>query len=239
MKTKLIVALDYNNLNEAKSMIDILSNSVEYYKVGLELFLSTGFASVDYLKSKDKKVFLDLKFHDIPNTVAGAIAVSIRAGVDIFNLHTQGGVAMMREAKLVLDNEYDKMSSTIHTKPLLIGVTLLTSLNKSYLDDYSITVTDEAEYVSNLAYKAKQSGLDGVVSSASEVRTIKDRCGTDFITITPGIRMLDDNVNDQKRVVTPADAKLIGSDYIVVGRSITSAKDPLNAASKILIELKD
>ncbi len=239
MKTKLIVALDYNNLNDAKSMIDILSDSVEYYKVGLELFLSSGFASIDYLKSKDKKVFLDLKFHDIPNTVAGAIAVSIRAGVDIFNLHTQGGVEMMCEAKRVLDDEYSKLSSSLQTKPLLIGVTLLTSLNKKYLQDFSISISDEAKYVSDLAYKAKLSGLDGVVSSASEVRTIKERCGTDFITITPGIRMLDDNVDDQKRVVTPADAKSIGSDYIVVGRPVTSANDPLNAATNILEELKD
>jgi len=229
---KLIVALDYDNFSDATALINQLEDSVDYYKVGLELFLATGFKVVDYLKSREKRVFLDLKMHDIPNTVSKALSVAVKSGVDILTIHTQGGMDMMKQARVAVDEISDKCNLTC--KPLLVGITLLTSLDKDYLHEYNISVVDEISYVKLVALKAKVAGLDGVVSSANEVVAIKDCCGKDFITITPGIRLQDENIDDQKRIVTPTDAKRLGSDFIVVGRSITSSSDPKLVAVKII-----
>ena len=229
MKTKLIVALDYNNLNDAKSMVDILSSSVEYYKVGLELFLSTGFASIDYLKSKDKKVFLDLKFHDIPNTCSKAVKAAAELGVWMVNVHASGGDRMMTASREILE-PYGK------DRPLLIAVTVLTSMEASDLAGIGIQYQPQQQ-VLNLALLTKNSGLDGVVCSAQEASLLKAQLGQEFKLITPGIRPVGSDAGDQRRVMTPVEAMAAGSDYLVIGRPITQAKDPaavLTAINKTL-----
>lgn len=231
-----ITALDFDDISKAKELVKKIGSYISYYKVGLELFVSSGPHIVDWLKSENKKVFLDLKFHDIPNTASRAVSVAANFGVDIINIHTQGGKEMMRKCVEELHNECDRKNIV---KPLLIGVTLLTSLDDSHLLEYGISGFSSASYVLKLAGCAKECGLDGVVSSARETKLIKENFGSDFITVTPGIRPIGADITDQKRVVTPKDALLLGSDYIVVGRPITAAKDPAYAAKSILKEINE
>lgn len=230
---ELIVALDFDNESDAKNVVEKAGEHIGYYKVGLELFVSSGPAIIDWLKSRGKKVFLDLKFHDIPNTASRAVLSAAGYGVDMVNIHVQGGVDMM---KMCVDSLNDLCVSKNIERPLLIGVTLLTSLDDNHLKEYDIMSSSE-DYVLKMAVLAKSSGLDGVVSSAKETKIIKDSLGKDFITVTPGIRPLGADVTDQKRVVTPKDALLLGSDYIVVGRPITKAKDIEKASIEILREI--
>ena len=233
---EVITALDFDNIDKAKALVKSVGNHINYYKVGLELFVSTGPAIIDFLKSENKKVFLDLKFHDIPNTASRAVAAAANYGADIINIHTQGGVDMMKMCVSELNNECNKKGLK---RPLLIGVTLLTSLDDNHLLDFGIKDYSSSGYVLHLALKAKECGLDGVVSSAKETKIIKEnsKLGKDFITVTPGIRPIGADVLDQKRVVTPKDAVNLGSDYIVVGRPITQAKDPAFAAESIIKEI--
>jgi orotidine-5'-phosphate decarboxylase len=234
VKPEIIVALDFKDFDSAKNMINELGNNIDYYKVGLESFVSFGPQLIELLKDKDKKIFLDLKFHDIPNTVASVALASLKYGVDIINLHVQGGIEMM---KVTADKIKEKCIEKNIKKPLLIGVTLLTSLDKNYFDDYKINFDDTMDYVLHLATLAKNSGLDGVVSSAKETKIIKDNLGNDFITVTPGIRPSFAVANDQKRVVTPKDAKELGTDFMVIGRPITQAENPVKAIKLIKEEL--
>ncbi len=230
---QLITALDYNDFKSVENLVSQLGNKVDYYKVGLELFVSNGYKVIEFLKSQDKKVFLDLKFHDIPNTASQAVSVACSFGVDMVNVHTQGGYDMMRACADACGNAGAKYGK----RPLLIGVTLLTSLDNNHLVEYHITDKTSDEYVKHLAYTAKQSGLDGIVSSALETEIIKNSLGKEFITVTPGIRLATDAVGDQKRVVTPKMAKQFGTDYIVVGRSITGADNPCKAVDMIYEEM--
>lgn len=235
MKPEIIVALDFDNADSAKKIVEMTGDAVTWYKVGLELFVSDGRTVIEYLKKQNKKIFLDLKFHDIPNTVVSAVLASLNYETDMVNMHTQGGLEMMKSVSDKVVNHCEKKNIK---KPLLIGVTLLTSLDDAYLNYMKLGFGTSREYVMHLATMAKQSGLDGVVSSAAETPFIKQSLGSHFLTITPGIRPAEVSVDDQKRVVTPQDAKKMGTDYIVVGRPITQAKDPYQAALNILEEMK-
>ena len=234
MKPEIIVALDFKDFDSAKNIVEKLGNNIDYYKVGLEAFVSFGVELIDFLKSKNKKIFLDLKFHDIPNTVSAAASASLKYGVDIINLHIQGGTEMMKATVNAVKEKCEKENIK---KPLIIGVTLLTSLDTNYFKEYNINFDDTLEYVLHLAETAASCGLDGVVSSAKETKVIKDKLGKNFITVTPGIRPAFAVVNDQKRVVTPKDAKKLGTDFMVIGRPITQAENPVDAVKLIKEEL--
>ncbi len=235
MKPEIIVALDYSDIKPVKEIVRRIGSAVNWYKVGLELFVSHGQEALEFLKSENKNIFLDLKFHDIPNTVAGAMHSSLKYGVDMVNVHAQGGIEMMKTAA---DSMREECARRGVKAPLVIAVTLLTSLDEKYLEKYNIGFSSSADYVLHLAKTVQEAGLDGVVSSAKETGIIKTDLGADFITVTPGIRPLDSSADDQKRVVTPADAKKLGTDYIVVGRPITKAEDPYLAAVRISEEMR-
>ncbi len=228
---EIIAALDFDDINKAKELVKKVGSNIFYYKVGLELFVSSGPSIIDWLKSENKKVF-----HDIPNTASRAVSAAANYGADIINIHTQGGKQMMQKCVEELQNECSRKNLA---KPLLIGVTVLTSLDDNHLIEYSINDFSAAGYVLKLAGFAKECGLDGVVSSAKETKIIKENLGSDFITVTPGIRPAGADITDQKRVVTPKDALHLGSDYIVIGRPITAAKDPAYAAELILKEINE
>jgi len=226
MKSKLIVALDFDNQTDALSLVDQLDPTWCALKVGSELFTLLGADFVCGLVARRYKVFLDLKFHDIPNTVARACAVAGDLGVWMLNVHASGGVAMMQAARAALD-PYGS------NRPLLIAVTVLTSMAADDLSALSITesLTDHVKTLATLAHHA---GLDGVVSSALEVPLIKAACGNDFLTITPGIRLPGGATHDQSRVITPKEAIEIGSDYLVMGRPITRATNPAQVIQELL-----
>ncbi len=230
---KLIVALDYAYENEARELVGQLGDTVSYYKVGLELFLNTRGSIIDYLKHKDKKVFLDLKFHDIPNTVAQAAAWAASFGVDMFTLHASGGAEMMRTS---VENVSDICARMNIKMPQMVGVTILTSFDEAGIArvGYKDSIGDT---VLNLAKLCQESNMRGVVCSPHEVAQIKQVCGSNFLTVCPGIRPVWAAKGDQKRITTPSDAIKIGVDYMVVGRPITKAKDPQEAAFKIVEEI--
>ncbi len=230
---ELIVALDFSSSEEALKLVDVLGEDVTHYKVGLELFSRAGIEMVEALSKRKKKVFLDLKFLDIPNTVISAAKVAIEAGVWMYNVHALGG----REFLLKVAEHNREYSEKLGKKPpLLIAVTVLTSMSEEDLRSIGIERSVE-EQVSRLSFLAKECGLNGVVCSAKEVKKIKENLGKEFLTVTPGIRPAWASKNDQKRVVTPHDAAELGADYIVVGRPITRAENPKDAARAILKEL--
>ncbi len=230
--TKLIVALDVTPLPAALRMVDTLGEAVQWFKIGSHLFCESGPEAVAALKARGKKIFLDLKFHDIPNTVASAVRACANLGVDMLNVHASGGLEMMRAAVKAADEPGSP-------RPLVIAVTVLTSLDKPALsellnrqDDYAV-----ATHATHLARLAKTAGLDGVVCSAHEVAIIREACGPDFALVVPGIRPAGSAVGDQKRIMTPAAAAAAGAGYIVVGRPILDAADPKAAASAVTAEL--
>lgn len=226
MTPKLIVALDFDNEHAALSLIEKLDPKSCALKVGSELFTLFGTDFVKQLVKRQFKVFLDLKFHDIPNTVANACKAGAELGVWMMNVHASGGVSMMQAARRAVD-AYGA------NRPLLIAVTVLTSFNQTELTSIGIN-TPIMEHVKKLAILTKESGLDGVVSSAQEVNLIKRACGDQFITVTPGIRLTDDANDDQSRVMTPEQAINEGSDYLVVGRPITQSLNPELVVAEIL-----
>ena len=232
---EVITALDFNSKEKAMELVKVIGDSINYYKVGLELFVSSGPSIIDFLKSENKKVFLDLKFHDITNTASRAVVEAAKYGANIINVHAQGGTEMMTKCMDSLKEECEKLNIE---RPALIAVTMLTSLDEEHLRNYGINSISSEEYVLKLAKLAYHANLDGVVSSAKETKLIKENIGKDFLTITPGIRPIGSDVTDQKRVVTPSDAKKLGSDYIVIGRPITAAADPAKAANDIMMEIK-
>ena len=222
--SRIIVALDMNNVQAAKALAEKLDPAICRLKVGKELFTHCGPQVVEKLQQKNFDVFLDLKFHDIPNTTAKAVGAAASLGVWMVNVHASGGTAMMSAAR----EELKKFSSP----PLLIGVTVLTSMDEQSLQEVGVSREPLAQ-VELLASMAKKAGLNGVVSSAREAALIKDVCGNSFLTVTPGIRPENSAANDQKRTMTPAEAIKAGSDYLVVGRPITGAKDPHRACEDI------
>ncbi|MFA5960325.1 MAG: orotidine-5'-phosphate decarboxylase [Tatlockia sp.] len=221
MDCRLIVALDYANAQDALALVEQLTPAQCALKVGLELFTQAGPLFVRKLVDKGFKVFLDLKFHDIPNTVAQACKACAELGVWMINVHAAGGLAMMQAARAAVEPFGSK-------KPLLIAVTLLTSLSESDLPSLGFQ-SSLVEQVERFARLSLDAGLGGVVCSPLEVPHIKKACGQSFLTVTPGIRFLQDDKNDQSRVVTPEKAFELGSDYVVMGRSITRAASPVRA----------
>ena len=218
VKSTVIVALDYDNQDSALTLADRLDPRLCRLKVGKELFTAAGPSVVKKLTDRGFDIFLDLKFHDIPNTVAKAIGTAADLGVWMTNVHASGGSRMMSAARQALDSKGSDM--------LLIGVTVLTSMDVSDLEEVGVQGNASAQ-VLRLAELAKNSGLDGVVCSAQEAKLLKESLGQGFKLVTPGIRLADSAADDQRRIVTPADALALGSDYLVIGRPITKSTDPL------------
>lgn len=229
MTSKLIVALDFDNQKDAFNLIDKLDPQNCSLKVGSEMFTLFGTEFIKSLVRQQFKIFLDLKFHDIPNTVANACKACADLGVWMINVHALGGFKMMQAAINALE-AYGK------ERPLLIAVTVLTSFSEEDLINIGInhSIIDQ---VKNLAALAKDARLDGVVSSAHEVKTIKNKCGPEFITVTPGIRLSNNTKDDQSRIMTPRQAINEGSDYLVIGRPITQAANPVSVVSEILKDI--
>ena len=228
-KKRVIVALDYPDQHQALAMAAQLDPQKCRVKVGKELFTRCGPSIVEALQLKGFDVFLDLKFHDIPNTTAKAVRAAAELGVWMVNVHASGGRRMMEAAR----NELEQVNST---ETLLIGVTVLTSMERSDLLELGIDA-EPLEHVKRLAKLTESSGLHGIVCSAQEVTPLRQIIGADFKLVTPGIRPADADVGDQKRIMTPADAIAAGSDYLVIGRPITKAETPIEALAKIDAEL--
>ncbi len=226
-KAELIVALDTQHVQSAYDLAQDLKEHVRWLKVGLELFVAAGPEVVFKLKELGYNIFLDLKMYDIPNTVYGGVLSAAHMGVDMLTIHIQGGERMALSA----------MEASLSTKqrPLIFGVSVLTSMGQGDLPFFD---GDISELAGNLAHKASTWGLDGVVSSGHEVATIKAHCGNQFLCLTPGIRPQGSDTNDQRRLVTPEVAVKAGSDFLVVGRPITGADNPRQAAKDILAQMK-
>ena len=229
MENKIIVALDFNSSSQAVEFVDTLDPKLCRLKIGKELFTAAGPNLVETMIKKEFDVFLDLKFHDIPNTVASAVQVAADLGVWMLNVHISGGSTMMKSAK-------DAILSHGGCKPILIGVTVLTSISSAELSEIGIK-NDLKDQVVQLAKLAYQSGLDGVVCSAEEANLLRNSMPADFILVTPGIRREQDAAGDQKRVITPSQAIRSGSDYLVVGRPITQAVSPSAALAAFNSEI--
>jgi orotidine-5'-phosphate decarboxylase len=226
----IVVALDYPTAQQAIEMAKQLDPSKCRVKVGKELFTASGPAVLEQLHKMDFDVFLDLKFHDIPNTCAGAVAAAADLGVWMVNVHASGGERMMVAAAEAITNKSHK--------PLLIAVTVLTSMEQSDLAGIGLDVSPQQQ-VERLAKLSKQSGMDGVVSSAQEIELIKNLCGNDFLTVTPGIRPAGSAAGDQRRIMTPEEAVNVGGDYLVIGRPITQSKNPKEACVDIISSLQN
>lgn len=229
---KVMVALDYPNAMEAESLLEQISGIPCYIKVGMQLFYAAGPSFVESLKKRGFNVFLDLKMHDIPNTVKGGAASITSLGVDMFNVHAAGGQAMMEAA---MEGVLSACGS--NPRPVVIAVTQLTSTSQKIMNDEIGIAGTVEETVIRYARLTKQSGLDGVVASPSEVIAIKQACGSTFQTITPGIRPKGAALNDQSRIMTPSEALAQGTDYMVIGRPITAASNPRQALESIIEEL--
>jgi orotidine-5'-phosphate decarboxylase len=221
---KVIVALDYDNESDALNFVSRINPKSCRLKVGNEMFTTAGPQFVEKLINKDFEVFLDLKFHDIPNTVARACEAAARLGVWMVNVHASGGAIMMQTAADAV--------AKFEKKPLLIGVTVLTSMDRSQLGGIGLDL-EPIDQVLRLAKLAKDSGLDGVVSSARETAAIKEQIASPFVCVTPGIRSEGSDIGDQKRIMTPVKALEAGADYLVIGRPITKAVDPQQALEQI------
>lgn len=233
-KEKLIIAIDTSFAQKSLQIVEMLGDDVKIFKIGIELFISAGPKIVRDIQDKGKKIFLDLKFHDIPNTVSKTAIAAARLGVYMFNIHTSGGFEMMERAKESVEEICIKEGLQ---RPKILGVTVLTSINKDILkNELAIKhgVKSQVLQLSSLALKAR---LDGVVASPSEIAIIKEICGKDFIVVTPGIRPSWSPPDDQKRTSTPKEALQQGADYIIIGRSILKDKDPLNALELISLEM--
>lgn len=223
---QIIVALDFSTKEEALRVVDNLGELINFYKVGLELFLNVGQEILRLLKERNKRVFLDLKFHDIPNTVSKAVEASLKYGVDMLTLHTLSGYeALKRAADRVRD---------VNSNIKLIGVTVLTSLDNQALERIYGVKLEVTQLVKTLSKLAKAAGLNGVVASPREVASVKECCGEDFLVITPGIRAKRLSGDDQQRVASLEEALRQGADYVVLGRAITNAESPREALLALL-----
>jgi len=229
LKKDVIVACDFSSAADLYAFLDKFTGKKPFVKIGMELFYAEGPAIVRELKKRGHKIFLDLKLHDIPNTVKKSMAVLSRLDVDICNLHAAGGTDMMRGA-------IEGLTRADGTRPLLIAVTQLTSTDQETLERDLLIERPMDEVVMHYAKTAKNAGLDGVVCSPLEAGKVHEVCGKDFLTITPGVRFAEGEKGDQKRVMTPAQARLSGSDFIVVGRPITQTQDPVSAYERCVKE---
>ena len=232
MGRDVIIACDFASREQTLSFLDKFTEEKPFVKIGMELYYAEGPAIVREIKARGHKIFLDLKLHDIPNTVKKAMAVLSRLDVDIANLHCAGTIAMMEAA-------LEGLTRADGTRPLLIGVTQLTSTDQARMEKDLWIERPIDEVILHYAENAKAAGLDGVVCSPLEAGKVHDRCGKAFLTVTPGVRFADGDVGDQVRVTTPAKARELGSDYIVVGRPITAAADPVAAYRRCKNEFVD
>lgn len=232
LASRIIVALDVKTKAEALALVSELSEAV-IFKVGLELFTSEGPELIADLQKLDKKVFLDLKLHDIPNTVAEAVRAGVRHGVSLMTIHASGGAEMMAAAVAAAAEESEKRSIP---RPLLLGVTVLTSLKDAQLTQVGMSTPTESQ-VLRLARLAAGAGMDGVVSSPQEIELLRKEIGRSFLIVTPGIRPAWASADDQKRILTPGQAFQKGADYLVIGRPITKAASPAEAFIRIIEEL--
>jgi orotidine-5'-phosphate decarboxylase len=230
---RLIVALDFSSMEQVEKTVRQLGDSVGYYKVGMELFFSTGGSVIKFLHNQGKDIFLDVKMHDIPNTVAKAAAVLTRLGVSMINVHASGGAVMMHAAAEAVTQEARFLGIP---RPKLIAVTVLTSIGNEEWKNIGSN-RPVGEQVVHLARLAQEAGLDGVVSSPQEAASIRTVCGNQFIIVTPGIRPQGSALNDQNRVATPLGALQAGASHLVIGRPITAAVDSRAAAQQILKEM--
>lgn len=234
-KEQLIIALDYSKSEDAMALVDAIGDAANYYKVGLELFLNSKGSVIEQLKARDKHVFLDLKFHDIPNTVASACRWAAGLGVDMFNVHAGGGLEMMQRA---IEATQEGAQANGMAVPKLIAVTILTSFDADGLSRVGFAGSVD-ENVKRLAALTAEAGLNGVVCSSREVSLIREAVESpDFLTVCPGVRPKWAQKGDQKRIMTPAQAMTQGVNHIVVGRPITKAENPVEATKKILAEMQ-
>ncbi len=233
-KNPLIIALDVNTLEEAETLVDKLNPFAGGFKVGMQLFNSVGPEAVSRLREKYVPIFVDLKLHDIPNTVAGATRVLVRHGASILNVHAAGGLAMMRAAAEAARDEAAKAGNK---PPLVVAVTVLTSIDQEVLNDQIGIPGLVEERVLAWVLLAKEAGMDGVVASPLEVSAIRKACGQDFVIITPGVRPAGVSADDQKRTKTPGEAIALGASFLVVGRPVTAAPDPVESTRNILKEI--
>ncbi len=229
MGKDVIVACDFNSKQAVMAFLDRFCEEKPFVKIGMELYYAEGPDIVREIKERGHKIFLDLKLHDIPNTVKKAMAVLSKLEVDMCNLHAAGTRAMMEAA-------LEGLTRPDGTRPLLIAVTQLTSTDQARMKDELLIDAPIEEVVMHYAENAKNAGLDGVVCSPLEAAGVHARCGSGFCTVTPGVRFAGGDAGDQKRITTPAGAKELGADYIVVGRPITAAEDPVAAYKKCLAE---
>ncbi len=232
MGKDVIVACDFSSKADVMNFLDKFKDKKPFVKIGMELFYSEGPSIVSEIKARGHKIFLDLKLHDIPNTVKRSMAVLSGLDVDMTNLHAGGGIPMMEAA-------LEGLTRPDGTRPLLIAVTQLTSTSQEIMERDLLIDKPIDEVVMHYAHNAKTAGLDGVVCSPREADKVHEKCSQSFLTVTPGIRFADGDVGDQVRVMTPEKAKLNGSDYIVVGRPITAAEDPVAAYKRCVKEFVD
>ena len=232
MGKDVIIACDFSSAEQTFAFLDKFTGKKPFVKIGMELYYAEGPSIVKEIKARGHKIFLDLKLHDIPNTVKKAMTVLSHLDVDITNLHAAGTTAMMQAA-------LEGLTRPDGTRPLLIAVTQLTSTDQEAMERDLLIREPIDQVVMHYAETAKKAGLDGIVCSPLEAGKVHDRCDEKFLTITPGVRFADGDVGDQKRVMTPAAAKEIGSDYIVVGRPITAAADPVAAYERCVAEFCD
>ncbi|MCH4179561.1 MAG: orotidine-5'-phosphate decarboxylase [Megasphaera sp.] len=232
---RIITALDVHSLEDMEHLVTLLGDSISFYKVGMELFYSVGPDAVRYLKSQGKHVFLDLKLHDIPNTVGQSLRALTRLGADLMTIHSCGGRDMMAAAAAAVADEAAKLNIK---RPRLLAVTILTSIDETAWQEIG-GKCNISDTVRGLAKMAKEAGIDGTVSSPYEAREIRAMNGSDFLIVTPGIRPSFAVANDQKRFTTPAQALTDGASHLVIGRPITQAADPVEAVRKITAEIRD
>ncbi|MGQ9508561.1 MAG: orotidine-5'-phosphate decarboxylase [Thermodesulfobacteriota bacterium] len=232
-KDRIIFALDVDHFSEAQRWVNLLKNQIGAFKVGKQLFTHSGPKVIDMIHQKGQKVFLDLKYHDIPHTVAKAGEEATRHQVAMFNLHALGGFEMMKKAV----EASRAMAKELGTpRPLILAVTILTSMDEEGLKEIGIR-GPLLEEVGRLALLSQKAGVDGVVASPQEIKMIRQQCGENFLIVTPGIRHPFDRKNDQKRTLTPKEAIQAGADYLVIGRPIREAKDPIEAIQKIIEDI--
>ena len=232
-KDRIIFALDVDHFSEAQRWVNLLKDRVGLFKVGKQLFTHSGPKVIDMIRQKGQKVFLDLKFHDIPNTVARAGEEATKLEVTMFNLHALGGSEMMRKT---VEASRATAKNLGFPAPMILAVTILTSMDEGMLREVGIQGPIQEE-VAKLAVLAKQAGVDGVVASPQETPIIRERCGKTFLIVTPGIRLPSDKKDDQKRTLSPREAVAAGASYLVVGRPIKEAKNPLEAVEHIVEDI--
>lgn len=235
MDKRLIVALDTDDGEEIEWITHLLSKKVSWVKIGFQAFSTVGTDIFSWQNERGFKTFLDLKYHDIPNTVARDVGTMTTHGADMINMHASGGMEMMQTARIKAENVAIERKIP---KPILLGVTILTSMDEEGFQSQFGSKRELSEQVVYLAGQAKEAGLDGVVASPLEIELIRKSCGDDFVIVTPGIRPRWAETGDQKRITTPAEAINRGADYIVVGRPIIEAEEPIEATERILDEMK-